>query len=75
MYTVIRSMKVKTCERVMIILLRKKWDSRTSKSKKPKLKTDRYRTQWGPACRIFLLAESSVCVGICVNLSRSWEMK
>lgn len=67
MYTVIRSVKVRVCEGVMIILLRKERDSRISKPKKTKLKTDGYRTQWGLACRIFLLAESLAYIGICVK--------
>lgn len=73
MYTVIKPVKLRACEGVMIILLRKEQESRTSKPKKTKLKTDRYRRQWGPVCRITCLYWD-LCQ-IHWTLSRSWEMK
>lgn len=41
-------------------------------TKKAELKTDRCRRQWGPVCRIFVLAEWPAYIGICVKLIGLW---
>lgn len=68
--TVIRAVKLRACEGVIIILLRKEEYSRTSQPKKTKMKTETCRRQWGSVCRILLLAESPAYIRICVKFIR-----